>query len=482
MADAKRAKVYDYDSGKVRDALVSLFKRDRDEATVADLVASTGLPEHQVATEIKAVSDEYGARLKVTESGEILYSFPDGMRSRYRGFSHSLKRFLKGAKEAVKKVAALLFKAWIAVMLVGYFVLFLALLVLAFVASAAGSGKDSKSSRSRSSGGGVFVGRIFELFLRIWIYGEMFKDKDKIDRSNRKKRPMHTTVFSFVFGDGDPNPDWEAVERRAVLAYLRGNRGTIALEEFMAITGLSPRDAESKINRYMLEFSGSPEVSDGGVIYYSFPNVMAIGDRDAARWTGYPSRRRWAFSSNEGKTNVALAAVNGFNLVMGSYFAWAATAFGAYLPQRGIGLVYGFVGMLLGELGVRDPSVAIAVALGAVPLAFSLLFWLVPLVRSFTQRSLNRRIDEANGRAAAYRAIWADPIRVGAGHPALSNGAATQAIRELAAFEAADPNAADPDALDFAAIARAKAEIAKVRAGIDPSKFAVGETIFDSHA
>ena len=82
MSDVAK-KVYDYEPEKVRERLVDVFGKRKGEATTADLVALTGLPKAQVEAEVKAVSDEYGARLRVTESGEILYSFPEGMRSRY---------------------------------------------------------------------------------------------------------------------------------------------------------------------------------------------------------------------------------------------------------------------------------------------------------------------------------------------------------------------------------------------------------------
>ena len=79
------SKVTDYNAELVRDKLVNAFKMRKREATPADLVAVTGLPKPQVDAELPAVADEYGARLRVTESGEILYSFPDGMKSRYHG-------------------------------------------------------------------------------------------------------------------------------------------------------------------------------------------------------------------------------------------------------------------------------------------------------------------------------------------------------------------------------------------------------------
>ena len=83
----------EYKPEAVRDRIVDVFRKRKGEATTADLVALTGLPKASVESELPAVSDEFGARLRVTESGEILYSFPSGLHSRYKGFGPSLKRF-----------------------------------------------------------------------------------------------------------------------------------------------------------------------------------------------------------------------------------------------------------------------------------------------------------------------------------------------------------------------------------------------------
>jgi hypothetical protein len=188
-------KIYDYNADKVKTALVDSFKRRSRSATVADLVADTALPRVQVEEQLPAVADEFGARLKVTESGEILYSFPSGLKSRYKGFGPGLKRFLKAFGRGAKKAATLLFKIWIAVMLVGYFVFFILLLVLFLVFGIAAQASDKE--RSRGDGGIGLIGSILNAFIRIWFYSEFFKSTDPYyqnaryaQRQERKKRPL----------------------------------------------------------------------------------------------------------------------------------------------------------------------------------------------------------------------------------------------------------------------------------------------------
>ena len=357
---AAQKKVYDYDESMVRDRLVDVFKKRKGEATTADLIALTGLPKAQVEAEVKAVSDEYGARLRVTESGEILYSFPSGMRSRYRGFGPSVSRAWKAFRRVGAKVAALAFKIWIVVMLVGYFVLFIGLAILALLASvavsASGNSSDSRSSRSDRGGGlgGLFIaGRLLDTIFRIWFYSELFMTPEqRAARSSRKRerRPLYKAIYSFIFGDGDPDAGWDSVEKKAFVAFAQANKGVVTMPEFMALTGLGPLRAEERINRFLYEFEGSPEVTEGGTLYYFFPSLLRRKDRsDGTRGSSVPMRRIAPFSSNAKKANALFCVFNGANLLFGSYFLSQALASHA-LMQR----IYGeFAGKLItvGGLG-----------------------------------------------------------------------------------------------------------------------------------
>jgi hypothetical protein len=510
MMAAREKKVYDYDESRVRDKLVDVFRKRGGEATSADLVALTGLPNVQVETEIKAVSDEYGARLRVTDSGEILYSFPSGMRSRYRGLGPSLARGWKAFFKVAAKVAALAFKAWIVVMLVGYFALFVVLAVLAILASIAASA-SSKDDRGGSRGGdgigGLFLaGRLLDTIVRIWLYSELFKGpEERAYRSERKrqKRPLHKAIYSFVFGDGDPDAGWETVEKKAFVAFAQANKGVVTKPELMALTGLGPAEAEERINRYLYEFEGSPEVSEGGTIYYSFPALLRRKDRADRSYGGSaPMRRIAPFSSNPPKANRTFAVLNGVNLLFGSYFlveSLSSTALlqalytGRYATRLvmtgGLDGFYYFTHQVFGKLlGVADPASLLAVALGAVPLAFSLLFYAIPAIRSRRLARRNERARVENLRRIAYRAVLdapsglrpeSIPVAEDAARPRDAKAAA-KALDELAAWTGADP-AAD-GSYRFEEIERSKAEAAKVRAAIDLSKFDLGGVSFDSEA
>jgi hypothetical protein len=495
----REAKVYDYKSDRVQDTLLGALKKRKGEASVADLVAFTGLPKHQVESELPALADEYAGRLKVTESGEILYSFPRGFTSRYRGLGPGLKKLWKGTKRFALALATYLFKAWIMVMLVGYFALFVALIVLAVLASFAASASDRNGrSRSRSGGGLGLAARLIDLFVRIWFYNELFKSpgqrRYEVDARSRKRenrRPLHKAIFSFVFGENDPNADHDAVEKRAFIALARAKKGIVLLEDFMAVTGLAPAAAETAINRYVYEFEGSPEVSDEGTVYFRFPALLRRAQGDAAGASDSPFKRLRPFSANDKKANAWYIGINAFNLVLGGYFLYSAASYG-FIAERavtGASYLYYFVLRVFYEFMGTGALSFISIGLGAVPLAFSALFWLVPFIRSLRLKAENERIKEGNLRRVLYAQAVASPslVRV----PELSSlpeparpsslTLPERALEELAAYEGGDP-VADGKAWRLAELERKARDAESLRAAVRPDDYRLGGVAFDSDA
>lgn len=493
---ANATDVLDYKKDAVRDAIVGAFKKRNGEAAPADIVAFTGLPKPQIDAELPAVADEFSGRLKVTDSGEILYSFPDGFKSRYRGFGPGLKRFLKALGKGATAVGTFLFKAWIMVMLVGYFVLFIALIVLALLASVAASAAD-KDNRGRKSGGGfALTGRLLEMFMRIWFYNEVFKSPSQRryevnarSRNKENRRPLNKAIFSFVFGEPDPNAGHDSVEKRAFVALVKAKKGVVLLEDFMAVTGLSPEEADKSINRYLYEFEGSPEVSDNGTVYFHFPKLLLRARSDEAGAADSPFKRLRVFSANDKKSNLWYAAINGFNLAFGSYFLYCSLAYAslATRPISGGTYLFWFVGSLLSQFAA-NPLVIMTFGLGVVPLAFSALFWLIPALRAGSVSKQNERIKQGNLRRALYASAIAAPSAVR--EPVLESlpasarpkDAATprKVLEELAAFEGAEPVASG--AWRLVELERKTADAERIRATVRPEDSRLGGIAFDSGA
>jgi len=493
-------KVYDFPLAKVEDQLVSFLKQKRGESTVADMIAGTGLPKYQVEQAARAALDEYAGRLKVTESGELLYYFPNGMRSTLRGAGPSLQRFWKSFRSTAARVLTFLFKIWIVGMLVGYFVGFVALAVLAILASVAasvagrGDGRDSGRSRGGGFGGMFLVMRLFDLILRMWFWSSILKDPRR--KPQKDGRAFYKSVFGFVFGEGDPNQAWDEAERKYIISYVRAHKGVITLEELMALTGRENDAANSLLNRLLLEYEGEPGVTEDGTVVYSFPELMRTSD-PAQRAIGAvpllnPSTKHVVpFSANKLRTNGWIIFFNAFNLAFGSYFLVTSLVQGTEAIGLKVTSFYSFVGHLLLQAGI-SPVPMIEIVLGVIPVAFSIVFFLVPFVRKIRLARRNDALREETLRRRMMAHVLSSPSRVDPRdlRPTGTNldprdvpGASCRILDRIAASLKADPIPLEKEGLfayRFKELERELADLEAFRKGIDPKRYEVGKTVFDS--
>jgi hypothetical protein len=460
--------------------------------SVADISAATALPLAVVRELLPRAADEFRGRLEVTASGEILYSFPHGFTSRYRGFAAAAARALDGGKRFFKAAGVLLFKVWIMVMLVGYFALFMLIALSAMVLSVAASSGSSGRGRRNASGGLYPGASIFNTIIRLWFYSELLGGYGGGRRAapSRSKKPLHRAIFSFVFGEGDPNRDWAEKRKKALIAFLARHRGVISLPDFMALSGLPPQEAEAELMACCAEFGGSPEASGEGTIVYRFDELLRRADREEGT-AELPAKRLRQFSSNEKSMNVWFGIINTVNLLFGGYFFRHALTTGAILSAeqfRQSSWLYGMTYYLSGHF-VQDPLPLIAAGLGLVPLVFSLLFWLIPILRAFWERRENGRIRMENLRKAGFSRIWSRPLGVESGdlggpdpacRPAKLDAARARIIKEMGAYSVPDVEIGEKGntVYSFRELDREKAALEKYRRGIKTE--GLGDTVFDT--
>lgn len=501
------AKVLDYNRNDVRAQLLRALRSATKDYTNADLARATGLPLAQISAEMPAISDEFRGRLRVSEKGDLLYSFPQGFKSRYRGFGPSLRRIWNASKKGATDIGKALFKIWILVTLFGYFFLFIALALVALFGSVALQGGGSRDRNDRRGGGGLgglwLTTSLFDSLIRLWFYSELFKSADARSRNGlgyarRARHPLHKAVFSHVFGDGDPNADWNSVLKRAFVAFVQSHRGIITLPEFMAISGLKPQDAQDHITQFCVEFEGTPEVSDNGAIYFFFPSLLAKNvNVSAGIASSFPLKRLKRFSSNEPKLDRTFRWINIVNLVFGSYYLWNAVSLGTNVVvstaqgtalKGGLSFLYSYTVYFASQLGLHNPATFLAWVLGVAPLLFSALFFGIPALRSLRLAHENENLKRENMRKMLYSAVISNPR--GFDHRGVSlsseevHPADTQAIQQelqhLAAWSEGEIAADGTWAFKDVEFTQHEAE--RVRAGVNESDYEPKSTIFDSDA
>jgi hypothetical protein len=474
------------------------FKQRSRGATTADIVAATALPLAVVRELVPLAADEYSARLEVTESGEIRYSFPRGFVSRYRGFRAELRKFTEKAARLVKIAAAGLFKVWIMVMLVGYFVLFMLIALASLFIAAAGRSSTSSNRRS-GNGGGLFISaHLFDLIIRLWFYSELTKSVDRRyglrDTQKPRGQPLYRAIFSFVFGDGDPNKDWDIREKKAFIAYIQANRGLISLPEFMALTGLEPQQAEKEILARCSEFGGSPEVTEEGTLVYRFDELLLRADREDRSFSGAaPIRRLKEFSSNAKNLNFSFGLINAANLLFGGYFLFNALSTGAILTEAQLqasSYLYAVAYVFSGKL-IPNPLPFISIGLGLVPLVFSVLFWLIPGIRYVLEKKENDGIKLGNLKKTGFGRIWSKPLAVREQEidspakecrPRNMAAARDRIIKDMGVYSipGVELDEGGATVYSFKELQREKEALERCRASINPEASSLGKTVFNS--
>ena len=484
----KQKKIYDFSFGRVRDRVVSVFKKDKRDYSPVDLAAKTGLPPYQVNAVLPAVVDEFNGRMKVTETGEMLYSFPNGFQSKYRGLAALTRNGAYRLGQLLATVGKWIFKAWIMVMLVGYAVLFLAVLIVMVLGSFAlsASGKDNNSNRRGGFGGVIIATRLLDLVFRLVFYSSLVRHerRRRFERPSGPKRPFHRAVFSFVFGEEYSKQQEAEDMKRAMVAFVQEHKGVVTQEEIMAGFGLSPDEADSELSRLMLEYEGEPKVTDEGTLYFWFPEIRRVQTRAAASGWTWPLRES---NGNEKKVNATILGINAFNLVFSGIFTTALL---------GPGSVGHSLSLQLGLLGREYLAIAPATTmnvtfwvLGLVPFIYSVLFFTIPAVRRMRERKENRTRQRRRFMQDVYRALWKNPEEVSPRHLSRTPGGRQLGDPEMVAQQALTRLDVVPDVAQvgesgtiytFPEIARKRKGVEAIRENLS-AREERGETVFDSH-
>ncbi|MCL2210520.1 MAG: hypothetical protein FWB95_01200 [Treponema sp.] len=478
--------------------VVESLKR-RKSSTVADIAAATALPLSAVSELLPKAADEYSGHLRVTESGEILYYFPNVFSSRYRSFSAKIKKLVSRFTVFFKKALVLLFKIWIMVMLIGYFILFLLIaLASVFLSVAARLNNNGSGTGGSNSEGSSFSFGLFDILFRIWFYSEITKPfnnyEDRYDKVPQKqKNPMHKAIFSFIFGEEDPNINWDDQKNKAVISYIQSNKGVISLVEYMTFSGLNSLEAQKEILSFCSKFEGSPELTQDATIVYRFDKLLLRSDNNNFNELLPPIKRLKIFSVNSKTKNIVFTLINTFNLIFGGYFFYQSFAAGQLLSEesyRSASNIYAYVHLLLGLI-MPDPHNLIRIVLGLVPLLFSFFFWIIPLIRFFKEKKENENNKLQNFKIFGFNKIWSllknidkfifrTPVNECKVRD--FNEAAQIVINDIGVISMPEIeiNEEGREIYSFNELEKEKQALINYRLSIDTNKTKIGNTVFDS--
>ena len=255
----------------------------KDAVIASDIASAAGISLSQARKDLTTLAALARADLAVTNDGELIYSFPENLKS------------VLAQNSAKYQVLQYVEKAWPLVfwfVRVSFGVALLASLVAIFstIIFIPSSSSNSDERRRDDRGGGMFGGGFggywgpspFDVFFyRPYGYygyygtGADYRDPDDMG--------FLESIFSYLFGDGNPNAGLE--ERRLALAasVIRQSNGAVTAEQLAPFCDDAPSPSTVESSTYADEtfvlpivsaLGGEPIVTDDGNIVYVFSELQ----------------------------------------------------------------------------------------------------------------------------------------------------------------------------------------------------------------
>ena len=352
--------------------------------TPGDVASQVGLDIKLAEQGLLVLASEAGGHLQVSDEGEIAYLFPKNFRSILQSKSFRLK--LQAWWEKVWNVLFYLIRISFGIMLIVSLVLIV--LAITIIIIAMSSSREGGNDNRRGGGGLIFFPRFLFLPSDIFYiftpgYGNYGYSQRRQMRSQRRdnddKMNFLEAVFSFLFGDGNPNADLEERRWREVATVIRNNGGAVAAEQVAPY--LDEADLNDDSEDYMLpvltRFNGRPEVSPEGNIIYHFPELQVTATaKNPQPVPAYLRESQWKFSEADSGQITLAVGLGAANLI-------GALVLGSLLGD----------GTIAAEIG---GLVAFVEAIYGFLLAYGVGFLAVPLVRYFWLKRRNARVESRN--------------------------------------------------------------------------------------
>lgn len=199
------------------------------------------------------------------------------------------------------------------------------------------------------------------------------------------------SVFSYVFGDGDPNQGIEEERWKLIGEYIASNGGVVTAEELAPYLDVQTNDEgdESYILPVLLRFDGQPDIDEEGNILYRFPSLQRTASSTRTgrkeyvgiRWSNLEGKvkkffeeKKWQFSKTSLSERAMVIGLGGLNL------------FGVFILST-----------MLKDMS-RMPSGLISFVAGFLPVlqVYAGSFFAIPLVRWFFVSKTNAEIEKRN--------------------------------------------------------------------------------------
>ncbi|KAK0585139.1 hypothetical protein LWI29_023912 [Acer saccharum] len=356
--------------------------------TIGDVASRAGLKLNEAQKALQALAADTDGFLEVSDEGDVLYVFSKNYRAKLAAKSFRLKiePLLDKAKAAAEYTIRVSFGTALVASIVIVYTAIIALL-------SSRSDDDNRGRRSRSFNPGFNF--YFSPADLLWYWDPSYYRRKRArtdDDDDDDKMSFIGSVFSYVFGDGDPNQGIEEKRWKLIGQYIASNGGVVTAEELAPYLDVQNTDGtmidESYILPVLIRFDGQPEVDEEGNIVYRFPSLQRTASSQKSGMKEYVGRR-WT------------DLVGGNEFFRENIWEFSKTSASERAMVIGLGGVNFFGVIILGAL-LKEMSVTPTGFLKFVSYVYPLLqiyagsFFAIPIVRWFLNLKKNADIEKRN--------------------------------------------------------------------------------------
>ncbi|MFB2938878.1 hypothetical protein ACE1B6_26800 [Aerosakkonemataceae cyanobacterium BLCC-F154] len=349
--------------------------------TVGDIAAQTGLNINQAEQALLVLASDAGGHLQVAESGEIAYQFPRNFKAVLRN-----KFFRLRLQEWWQKVwQALFYLIRISFGLILIASIALIFIAIAIILIALNSSRDNDSGGDFGGdfgGGTIFAPTFWVGDWWFWVFYPNY-DSPQYQYRRREKPELNflEAIFSFLFGDGNPNANLEERRWQEIATVIRNHQGAVVAEQIAPYLDELGSGYSQEYEDYMLpvltKYNGRPEVSPDGQLVYHFPELQVTATQQETQSVpSYLREHSWRFSAASSGQILLACGLGAANLV-------GALVLGNLLAA-------GTVAAQIGGL------VAFVQSIYWLLLIYGVAFLTTPLIRYFWLQWRNTKIAKRN--------------------------------------------------------------------------------------
>ena len=345
--------------------------------TVGDVAAQAGLELSTARTGLLALAADAKGNLQVAESGDIVYCFPENFRAVLRNKYWQLRwqQWLSKAWQIIFYLIRISF----GIVLISSIVLMIIAISVIVISISFSSNEDNQRKNNYSGGGG----NLFLLY-RLWSfsnfiqwfqpprYYQLRQTQLRQTNSNENEMSFLEAVYSFLFGDGNPNADLEENRNSNIGQLIKNNKGSIVAEQVAPFVDETDT-SEDFMLPILIRFNGYPEVSPQGELIYYFPELQVTANQ---------------------KNNSFIP-----NFLEENFWRFSQASRNQILLSIGLGAVNLILALMLSSLlqyGVSNAFITFIGSIYGILLGYGIAFLLIPLVRYFWLQKRNEKITVRN--------------------------------------------------------------------------------------